>query len=104
MTEPRTPCCNFAPPEEDLPDFIRHLRNAHPEQEDLIQEYIRLHASDLRNKWQQLFGGPLKVDFVCHHPGKMALLRETMESSDIVPMIYGIGEETWGGLRVIIEL
>lgn len=99
-------CCPYAPTDtDDLPGQIRHLKGSHPEMTYTIQEATNRLAGMVRNKWQETFGGPLKVDFVCVNPDKMALLRATMEISDLVPLIYGIADTDGPHrLRVVIEI
>ena len=44
--------------------------------------------SAIQSDWQNVFGGPLKVDFVCVNQRKIQLLRSVMSVSDIVPIVF----------------
>lgn len=102
-----TSCCEFAPSPDDLPEWIRHLKTCHPDRLEEIQEAVDKLGQMVRTEWGKVFGGPLAVDFVCNNPAKMALLRATMEISDLVPWVFAIkADENLGPqrVRVIIEI
>jgi hypothetical protein len=100
-------CCDFAPDRNDLPTYLRHMIGSHPTRTKKIKE-LRTELSDMvRKEWERVFGGPLKVDFVCVNPDKIKLLRSTMMVSDLVPMNFGMDPEPNmdpSRFRVIIEI
>lgn len=100
-------CCAFAPDENDLPTYLRHMIGSHPTRVKKIKA-LRAGLSDMiRQEWVRVFGGPLKVDFVCVNPEKIQLLRSTMTVSDLVPMNFGMDSEPNADrtrFRVIIEI
>ena len=90
-----------------MPSFIRHLKGSHPDLVEELEANTNILATEVRKRWQRTFGGPLTVDFVCRNPEKMSLLMATMELSDIIPMVYGMGAEKDNGhdhFRVVIEV
>ena len=104
---PKATCCDFAPDMNDLPTYLRHLKGSHPDLTDDIEAKTNELATMVRGEWTRVFGGPLKVDFVCNNPQKIALLRGTMQISDLVPMIFGMDPDPnydQTRFRVLIEL
>ena len=100
-------CCPYAPDIQDLPTYLRHLMGSHPDLVDEIATKRQELAGIIRQEWQQVFGGPLKVDFVCQNPVKIDLIRSTMSVSDLVPMIFGMDPDPNYDptrFRVIIEI
>jgi hypothetical protein len=89
-----TPCCDYAPNPGDLPTFLRHLMGSHPDLTEEIETRRQDLANMIRQEWERVFQGPLKVDFVCNNPAKIHLLRDTMAVSDLVPMIFGMDPDT----------
>ena len=100
-------CCDFAPDKNDLPTYLRHLIGSHPTKVKLIKDTRKELADMIRTEWERVFGGPLKVDFVCVNSEKIKLLRDTMTVSDLVPMNFGMDPEPnmdRTRFRVIIEI
>lgn len=100
-------CCEFAPDRNDLPTYLRHLIGSHPTKAKLIKDTRKELADMIRTEWLRVFGGPLKVDFVCVNPEKIKLLRDTMTVGDLVPMNFGMDPEPNTDrtrFRVIIEI
>lgn len=100
-------CCDFAPDKNDLPTYLRHLIGSHPTKAKLIKDTRKELADMIRTEWERVFGGPLKVDFVCVNSEKIKLLRDTMTVSDLVPMNFGMDPEPnmdRTRFRVIIEI
>lgn len=100
-------CCDFAPDENDLPTYLRHMIGSHPTRTKKIKALQTELANMIRQEWERVFGGPLKVDFVCVNPNKIKLLRSTMALSDLVPMNFGMDPDPNTDptrFRVIVEI
>lgn len=99
-------CCPYAPPGTDLPSLLRHLKGSHPEMTESIEEKTQVLAQHLRNRWQEVFRGPLKLDVVCHSETKLTALKEAMAVSDLVPLVFGldVDDTARGVIRVSVEI
>lgn len=100
-------CCEYLPNSVDMPTYLRHLMGSHPTHTKTIKRVGQELELLVRQEWERIFGGSLKVDFVCGDPTKILLLRDTLSLSDLVPLNFGMDAELnqdQSRFRVVIEV